>query len=111
MTYAEFDDVLQLAGRRSASDHDVFLIDARPKSSYQDGHIPTSLLLDFPSSLLHDPAGFTYLRAPSELSDHISVTLGQDVLEKIISHKGKVINSKSDFSVKQTLRATIRTDR
>lgn len=89
----EFDEVSQLAARPSPSAEDVFLIDARPASSYEDGHIPTSLLLDFPSSLLEDPAGFTYLRNPEELRKYIGERLGQDALDQITSQQVTVVNS------------------
>lgn len=94
--------MLRLAHRQSPSAGDTLLIDARPASSYQGGHIPTSLLLDFPSSLLTDPEGnFTYLRDPQELKKHIAEKLGQDKLDQIVSHKATVVNS--EFSQNQEL--------
>ncbi|KAF7561748.1 hypothetical protein G7046_g2401 [Stylonectria norvegica] len=89
----EFDEISKLATRPSPSAEDALLIDARPASSYQDGHIPTSLLLDFPSTLLQDPAGFTYLRSPEELRNYISQRLGQDALDRIVSRKATVVNT------------------
>jgi 3-mercaptopyruvate sulfurtransferase SseA len=91
---AEFDEVLELAQRPSPSTEDTLLIDARPASSYESGHIPTSLLLDFPSSLLRDVANFTYLRQPEDLKQHIAQQLGQDKLDEIVSSKATVVNSK-----------------
>ncbi len=89
----EFDEVLTLARRQSTSAGGTLLIDARPASSYQDGHIPTSLLLDFPSSLLKGPDSSTYLREPEDLKKHIAEKLGRDKLDEIISHKVTVVNS------------------
>ncbi|KAI1616432.1 thiosulfate sulfurtransferase [Exophiala viscosa] len=89
----QFDEALKLAQRPSASTDGILLIDARPASSYQAGHIPTSLLLDFPSSLLKDPVKFTYLREPEELKKHIADQLGQDKLEEIVSSKATVVNT------------------
>lgn len=85
--------MLKLAGRPSYSTGGTLLIDARPASSYQDGHIPTSLLLDFPSSLLKDPSNFTHLRDPEELKKHIAEQIGQDNLDQIVSRKVTVVNS------------------
>lgn len=90
---AEFNEVLKLAHRPTPSTEDKFLIDARPASSYEAGHIPTSLLLDFPSSLLRDEANFTYLRQPEDLKQHISQQLGQDKLDAIVSGGVEVVNS------------------
>lgn len=95
--HTEFDEVLKLADRASPSAEGTVLIDARPVPSYQDGHIPTSLTLDFPSSLLHDPATFTYLRNPEDLKEYISRQLGQDKLDQILSRKVTVVNSKFDL--------------
>lgn len=92
---AEFEEVLRLAQRPSPSAEDTLLIDARPAASYQDGHIPTSLLLDFPSSLLQDPANFTYLRDPEQLKSHISDQLGHEALNQIVTREKTVINSES----------------
>ena len=89
----EFDEVLKLAHRPSLSAGGTLLVDARPASSYKDGHIPTSLLLDFPSSLLQDPGKFTYLRDPEELKNHIAKQLGQDKLDQIVSGQVTVVNS------------------
>lgn len=89
----EFDEILQLAQRPTTSAEDKFLIDARPASSYEAGHIPTSLLLDFPSSLLRDEANFTYLRQPEDLKRHIAQQLGQDKLDQIVAGKATVVNS------------------
>lgn len=86
--------MLGLARRPSYSTDGTLLIDARPKSSYQDGHIPTSLLLDFPSSLLKDPSNFTHLRDPEELKKHIAGQIGQENLDQIVSNKLSVVNSK-----------------
>lgn len=94
--HGEFDEVLRLAQRPSPSAGGTLLIDARPVSSYQDGHIPTSLLLDFPSSLLEDSAGFTYLRSPEDLGTYIAEQLGQDTLDQIISRTATVVNSELD---------------
>lgn len=91
----EFEEVLRLAHRQSLSGEATLLIDARPASSYQAGHIPTSLLLDFPSTLLKDPDGFTYLGSPEELKNHIAQQLGRDTLGQIVSHKATVVNSES----------------
>ena len=85
--------MIKLAQRSSPSTSGTLLIDARPASSYQDGHIPTSLLLDFPSSLLKDPGNFTYLRDPEELEKHIAKELGQDKLDQIVSGTVTVVNS------------------
>jgi len=85
--------VLRLARRSSPNAGGTLLIDARPASSYQHGHIPTSLLLDFPSSLLKDPGNFTYLRDPEELKKHIAEQLGQDKLDQIVSRKVTVVNT------------------
>lgn len=90
----EFDEVLELARRPFYSAGGTLLIDARPAPSYQDGHIPTSLILDFPSSLLKDSRSFTYLREPEDLKKHISVQIGQDNLDLITSRKVTVVNSK-----------------
>jgi 3-mercaptopyruvate sulfurtransferase SseA len=95
----EFDEVLRLAQRPSPSAGSTLLIDARPASSYQGGHIPTSLLLDFPSSLLKGPGNFTYLRDPEDLKKHIAEQLGQDQLDQIVSNKVTVVNSKFDHSL------------
>lgn len=88
----------RLARRSSPSADSTLLVDARPSSSYQAGHIPTSLLLDFPSSLLNDPTGFTYLRSPEELNKHIAGQLGQDKLDGILSGGVTVVNSKRAIS-------------
>ncbi len=85
--------MLTLARRPSDSAGGTLLIDARPVSSYQDGHIPTSLLLDFPSSLLKDPGNFSQLRGPEELKKHIAEQLGQDKLDQIVSGEVTVVNS------------------
>lgn len=90
---AEFDEVLRLAHRPSPSADGTLLIDARPEPSYQAGHIPTSLLLDFPSSLLEDPDKFTYLREPEALKKHVAEKLGQNRLEEILTQKVTVVNS------------------
>lgn len=90
---AEFDEVLRLAQRPSPSTDNTFLIDARPAGSYESGHIPTSLLLDFPSTLLQDQGKFTYLRQPNDLKNHIAQRLGQDKLDEIVSSKVTVVNS------------------
>lgn len=95
--FAEFDEVLRLAQRPSPSTGNTFLIDARPVSSYEAGHIPTSLLLDFPSSLLKDPGNFTYLRDPEDLKNHIAQQLGQEKLDQIVSSKATVINSEFHY--------------
>lgn len=89
----EFDEVLTLARRPSPSAGGTLLIDARPASSYEGGHIPTSLLLDFPSSLLKGPGNFTHLRKPEELKKHIAEQLGKDTLDEIVSRKVTVVNS------------------
>ncbi|EXJ84014.1 hypothetical protein A1O3_04681 [Capronia epimyces CBS 606.96] len=95
----QFDEVLKLAQRPSPSAGSTLLIDARPAPSYQAGHIPTSLLLDFPSSLLKDQASnFTYLREPEELKKHIGEQLGQDKLDQIVSQKATVVNSEFGHS-------------
>jgi hypothetical protein len=106
--FAEFDEVLRLGQRSSPSTDNTFLIDARAAPSYEDGHIPSSLLLDFPSSLLNDSANFTYLREPEELKKHISQQLGQDKLNQIVSGTVTVVNSelppplKPPFSIGKT---------
>ncbi|EHY58226.1 hypothetical protein HRR83_004916 [Exophiala dermatitidis] len=89
----QFDEVLRLAHRPSPSADGTLLIDARPEPSYQAGHIPTSLLLDFPSSLLEDPDKFTYLREPEALKKHVAEKLGQNRLEEILTQKVTVVNT------------------
>ncbi|KAF4126550.1 thiosulfate/3-mercaptopyruvate sulfurtransferase [Geosmithia morbida] len=89
-----FDEVAELARRPTPSARDTLLIDARPLPSYEGGHIPTSLPLDFPSSLLQDPAGFTYLRSPEDLSEYVGEKLGRDTLDQVVSRKASVVNSK-----------------
>ena len=84
----------RLAERRSLTADSTVLVDARPSSSYEAGHIPTSLLLDFPSSLLKDPTGFTYLRSAEDLKRHIAGQLGKDKLDQILSGDVTIVNSK-----------------
>jgi hypothetical protein len=51
-------------------------------------------LLDFPSSLLQDSAKFSYLREPEDLKEYVAKQLGEDKLQKILSGKVTVVNSK-----------------
>lgn len=105
--------MLSLAQRTSVSAGNTLLIDARPASSYHDGHIPTSLLLDFPSSLLKDSDNFTHLRDPEALKKHIAEQLGQNILDEIVLSKVTVVNSKptllgilSPFKARQIIMVT-----
>jgi thiosulfate/3-mercaptopyruvate sulfurtransferase len=84
---------VRLASRTSTSEGGTLLIDARPTGSYEDGHIPTALLLDFPTTLLRDPAGFTYLRDPEDLKRHIATQLGVDILNSVMNGDATVVNS------------------
>ncbi|KIV97514.1 hypothetical protein PV10_01261 [Exophiala mesophila] len=89
----DFAQVSRLAERRSLTADSTVLVDARPSSSYEAGHIPTSLLLDFPSSLLKDPTGFTYLRSAEDLKRHIAGQLGKDKLDQILSGDVTIVNT------------------
>ena len=89
----QFEEVQKLAARKDVGADGVYLIDARPKESYSSGHIPTSLSFDFPTALLDDGAGHTYLRDPAALKEEIAQQLGAQKLDEILSGKQAVVNS------------------
>ncbi|WRT68785.1 uncharacterized protein IL334_005765 [Kwoniella shivajii] len=91
----EFEEIQSLAARLTPLANDVVLIDARPSASYIAGHIPTSLLFDFPTALSKDPSGFTYLRSPEDLKIHLTERVGSECAGKILSRQVEVVNSKS----------------
>ena len=93
----EYDDILTLASRSSPSQDATLLIDARPVSSYESGHIPSSLSFDFPTSLQTDSEGHTSIREPEELKQQLEEKYGKDVVADILSGKTSVVNSESRY--------------
>nr|XP_019047904.1 hypothetical protein I302_04524 [Kwoniella bestiolae CBS 10118]OCF26834.1 hypothetical protein I302_04524 [Kwoniella bestiolae CBS 10118] len=89
----EYAEIAKIAARKAPLDDKTVLIDARPAASYESGHIPTSLLFDFPTALLKDPAGFTHLRDPDELKKHFVERVGQETADKVFSRETTVVNT------------------
>ncbi|WVF67226.1 hypothetical protein IAT40_001974 [Kwoniella sp. CBS 6097] len=98
----EFPEITKIASRASPLDEDVVLIDARPTSSYEAGHIPTSLSFDFPTALLREVSdtrdnnsqgGFTYLREKEDLRRHLIERIGEQAYTKIESGETTVVNT------------------
>ncbi|WVW79183.1 hypothetical protein I302_101149 [Kwoniella bestiolae CBS 10118] len=93
----EYAEIAKIAARKAPLDDKTVLIDARPAASYESGHIPTSLLFDFPTALLKDPAGFTHLRDPDELKKHFVERVGQETADKVFSRETTVVNNWADI--------------
>nr|XP_019009568.1 uncharacterized protein I206_05126 [Kwoniella pini CBS 10737]OCF48349.1 hypothetical protein I206_05126 [Kwoniella pini CBS 10737] len=89
----EYDEIAKIASRSTPLAEDTVLIDARPASSYEAGHIPTSLLFDFPSALLKDPSGYTHVRDFEDLKSFLEQKVGIDVARKVLSGQVDVINT------------------
>ncbi|WVQ94817.1 hypothetical protein IAU59_001900 [Kwoniella sp. CBS 9459] len=99
----EFPEISKIASRASPLADKVVLIDARPASSYEAGHIPTSLSFDFPTALLTGSSGegngvdvdrsFTHLREKGDLRNHLIDQIGEDAFRKIESGESSVINT------------------
>ncbi|OCF44418.1 hypothetical protein I317_01678 [Kwoniella heveanensis CBS 569] len=101
----EFPEITKIASRATPLDDQVVLIDARPASAYEAGHIPTSLSFDFPTALLtgqakHDNGGasakvqeFTYLREKDDLRKHLTEQIGEEAYKKIESGEATVVNT------------------
>ncbi|WVQ81678.1 hypothetical protein IAT38_003803 [Cryptococcus sp. DSM 104549] len=89
----EFEEAAKLAARSTPVETDTVLIDARPKGAYEAGHIPSSLTLGFPTALLSDDAGKTYLREPKDLEEHLKQELGDEVADKVVKGELKVVNT------------------
>ncbi|KAM0755830.1 thiosulfate sulfurtransferase [Meredithblackwellia eburnea MCA 4105] len=86
----EYPEVVKLAARANSSSTADLVLDARPVSAYEEGHIPTSLSLGFPTLLLQDPSGFSYLRDPEDLKAYLAKELGKDNVEGIL-HGGRMV--------------------
>nr|XP_018258906.1 uncharacterized protein I303_08446 [Kwoniella dejecticola CBS 10117]OBR81064.1 hypothetical protein I303_08446 [Kwoniella dejecticola CBS 10117] len=89
----EFDEIAQIAARSTILADDTVLIDARPATSYEGGHIPTSLSFDFPSALLRDPSGFTHLREPKDLRALFEEKVGVEAAARALSGKVSVVHT------------------
>ncbi|WWC97816.1 hypothetical protein V866_004703 [Kwoniella sp. B9012] len=87
-------ELLLIASRTAPLENGTVLIDARPAASYESGHIPTSLLFDFPEALLKDPAGYTYLREPEKLKKYFVERIGVEAANKVFSGESTVVNIK-----------------
>lgn len=86
---AQFDAILALA--RDPNDR-TLILDARPESSFDAGHIPHAALFDFPSSLLHDSTGYTYIRDAENLKAFLAHKLGKNRAASILAGETAVIN-------------------
>ncbi|WVQ64063.1 uncharacterized protein L199_002222 [Kwoniella botswanensis] len=84
----------KIASRTAPLEDGTVLIDARPAASYESGHIPTSLLFDFPEALLKHPAGYTYLREPEKLKKYFMEKIGVQAANKVFSGESTVVNIK-----------------
>ncbi|WWC73363.1 uncharacterized protein I206_107330 [Kwoniella pini CBS 10737] len=102
-TVVEYDEIAKIASRSTPLAEDTVLIDARPASSYEAGHIPTSLLFDFPSALLKDPSGYTHVRDFEDLKSFLEQKVGIDVARKVLSGQVDVINTAINWLQLQSL--------
>lgn len=91
----EFAEITRLAARSSTTERNTLLVDARPAASYESGHIPSSVSLAFPTSLLQNPAGFSHVRQPEKLRKYIEATLGKETSDHILAGTNTVVNSKA----------------
>ncbi|GAA5852747.1 hypothetical protein JCM8547_002614 [Rhodosporidiobolus lusitaniae] len=88
----DYSTVSSLISRDSFTRPEV-LLDARPISSYSEGHIPTSRNLDFPSLLAEDPAGFRRYRTKEDAKRYIVEVLGEETAEAVLRGERQVVNT------------------